>query len=201
MTVRHPVTAEDLTRSVDLVVETLGRGGDLDWSVPAGTLEWDCRRTAEHLARCLIAYTGQLAVQPGDRYVGFAAFADDDAGPAEVVEFVLAGGRILAAVVRASPPAARAYHPYGTSDPEGFAGMGCVETLIHGYDIAGGLGLAFDPPRDVCARVLARMFPDVATTGPEADPWTALRYATGRIALPGRPRLTRWRWHGAPPAR
>lgn len=198
MTVRQPVTADDVERSVDLVVAALRTAEDLDWSVPAGSLEWDCRRTGDHLARCLIAYAGQLAVQPGDRYVSFGARADDDAGPADVLEFVLAGGRILAAVVRASPPATRAYHPYGTSDPEGFAGMGCVETLVHGYDIAGGLGLAFDPPPDVCARVLARMFPDLAAAMPEADPWQALRYATGRIALPGSPRLTSWRWRGAP---
>src|SRR6266508_3123041 len=47
------------------------------------------------------------------------------------------------------------------ADPEGFAGMGCVEALVHGHDIAQGLGLALAPPREVCTRVLARMFPRV----------------------------------------
>ncbi len=30
-------------------------------------------------------------------------------------------------------------------------------------------------------------------------PWTALLWATGRIALPGRPRVEQWSWRGAPP--
>ena len=198
MTVRLPVTADDLERAVDLVVAALRHAEDLDWSVPAGSLEWDCRRTADHLGRCLIAYASQLAVQPADRYVLFTASAEDSARPAEMLEFVQAGGRLLATMVRTSPPATRAYHPSGTSDPEGFAGMGCVETLIHGHDIATGLGLALEPARDMCARVLARMFPDLAAGEPEADPWQALRYATGRVALPDSPQLSSWRWRGAP---
>lgn len=39
--------------------------------------------------------------------------------------------------------------------------MGCVEVLVHGEDVARHLGLSLDPPRDLCARVLARLFPDV----------------------------------------
>jgi|SRR6266508_2465524 len=84
------------------------------------------------------------------------------------------------------------------ADPEGFAGMGCVEALVHGHDIAQGLGLALDPPREVCTRVLARMFPHAVADLADLDPWTALLWATGRIALSGRPRVAHWRWHGAP---
>jgi hypothetical protein len=86
------------------------------------------------------------------------------------------------------------------ADPAGFAGMGCVEALVHGHDIAQGLGLALDPPRQVCTRVLARMFPHTVAALADLDPWTALLWATGRIALPGRPRVAHWRWHGAPPS-
>ncbi|WP_425750762.1 hypothetical protein [Micromonospora sp. DT47] len=83
------------------------------------------------------------------------------------------------------------------ADPEGFAGMGCVEALVHGHDITQGLGLALDPPRDVCARVLTRMFP--AADPVDLDPWTALLWATGRVEPPGHPTIEQWRWHSAPP--
>lgn len=110
----------------------------------------------------------------------------------------MTGGGILAATLRAALPSVRAYHPSGIADPAGFAGMGCVETLVHGEDIARGLGLTLNPPRDLCARVLARMFPHVAADIVGADPWTALLWATNRAQLPGRPQQIHWRWRGDP---
>jgi hypothetical protein len=44
-------------------------------------------------------------------------------------------------------------------DASGFAALACDEMLLHTNDIALGLGTTFDPSRDVCARVLARLFP------------------------------------------
>jgi hypothetical protein len=193
------VTADDLEAAVSTTVTTLRPATDRDWSVAAGALEWDCWHTAEHMGDVLLSYAAQLVAQPTTRYVRFLANADKDASPEEVLEFAAAGGRILAATVRTSPPQVRAWHPTGMADPEGFAGMGCVEALVHGHDIAHGFGLAADPPREVCARVLARMFPHAVADLADLDPWSGLLWATGRIALPGRPRVTRWRWHGAPP--
>ncbi|MEV0821272.1 hypothetical protein [Nonomuraea rubra] len=63
------------------------------------------------------------------------------------------------------------------------------------HDLAEGLGLTWNPPDGVCARVLARLFPDAPR---DTDPWTTLLWATGRAGLPGRPRLTRWRRPNAP---
>jgi uncharacterized protein (TIGR03083 family) len=195
-----PVTADDLDAAVSTTVTTLRPVTGRDWSVPAGALEWDCWHTAEHIGDCLLSYAGQLVAQPTTRFVRFEVTADKDASPAEVLEFAEAGGRILAATVRTCPPQVRGWHPTGMADPEGFAGMGCVETLVHGHDIAQGLGLALVPPRQVCTRVLARLFPHAAADLADLDPWMALLWATGRIALPGRPRVAHWRWHGAPPA-
>lgn len=194
-----PVTADDLDAAVSSMVTTLRPATGRDWSAPAGALEWDCWHTAEHLGDVLLSYAAQLVAQPTKRYVRFMANADKDASPAEVLEFAEAGGRILAATVRTTPARVRAWHPSGMADPEGFAGMGCVEALVHSHDIAQGLGLALDPPREVCTRVLARMFPHAVADLADLDPWTALLWATGRIALPGRPRVAHWRWHGAPP--
>ncbi len=64
---------------------------------------------------------------------------------------------------------------------------------MHTHDLAAGLGLGWEPPAEVCARVLDRLFPDVPAG---AAPWPTLLWATGRIALPGRPRRSKWRWDG-----
>jgi hypothetical protein len=82
------------------------------------------------------------------------------------------------------------------ADPAGFAGMGCVETLLHGEDIAQGVGAVLDPPRDLCQRILDRMFPHVQVD--DLDPWEAMRWYTGRLALADRPAPAAWRWTSAP---
>ena len=192
------VTTDDLDTAISAVVSSLRPAADRDWSVQAGTLEWDCWHTAEHIGDCLLSYAAQLVAQPATRYVRFLAVADKDASPAQVLEFAETGGRILALTARAAPPHTRAYHPTGMADPEGFAAMGCVEVLLHGCDIAQGLGLGLEAPRPLCRRVLARLFPQAAADLTGADPWEALQWATGRAELPGYPRLRQWRWHGAP---
>jgi Glycosyltransferase family 87 len=192
------VTADDLDAAISSVVSTLRPAADRDWSARAGTLEWDCWHTAEHIGDCLLSYAAQLVAQPTTRYVRFMAGAEQDASPDEVLEFAETGARILAATLRTASPDVRAYHPTGMADPEGFAGMGCVEALLHGSDIADGLGLSLDPPPDVCGNVLVRMFPQAAADLAGTDPWAALQWATGRSELPGHPRLQQWRWRAAP---
>src|ERR1700749_4595228 len=171
------VTASDLDAAIACVMSGLLPLTDRDWSVRAGTSEWDCWRTAEHIGDTLLSYAWQLAVQPTTRYVRAIATAEKDASPAEVLEFAVTGGRVLASLGRTSPAHVRAYHPAGMADPEGFAGMGCYEALLHGNDIAQGFGLSLDPPRDVSRRVLARIFTQAPADLAESDPWTALQWA------------------------
>ena len=133
------VTADDLDSVISCVMSGLLPITDRDWSVRAGTLEWDCWHTAEHIGDCLLSYAWQLAVQPTGRYVRAVASAEKGASPAEVLEFAVTGGRVLASMVRTSRPHVRAYHPAGMTDPEGFAGMGCNEAL---HALLGGVELA-----------------------------------------------------------
>jgi hypothetical protein len=96
-------------------------------------------------------------------------------------------------VIRGMPPEACGYHGQPT-DADGFAAMHCDEVLVHGYDIARGLGIAFAPPPDLARCVRDRLFPWT----PAGDPWTTLLWCNGRMALPDHARLTDWLWHPAP---
>ncbi|WP_285509003.1 DinB family protein [Actinokineospora sp. NBRC 105648] len=204
-----PVTSADVDTAVHLLVDTASTALDADWDAPAGALDWSCWETCEHLADSLFYYAAQLSprVPPADAPVpmGWAKrrpggpenliFADREAGPAGVLRVVEVCGALLVAMVDTRPPSTRAHHVFGQSDPEGFAAMGIVETLVHAQDVFDGLGLDWEPPAAVCARTLARLFPN---TPPDTDPWQALLWVTGRTELPGRPRLTDWRWYGTP---
>ncbi|MEV3860858.1 maleylpyruvate isomerase N-terminal domain-containing protein [Streptomyces sp. NPDC050095] len=206
-----PVTGDDVAQAVDVAVAALRPAVDADWDVPAGSLEWTCWETGEHLADDLFWYAAHIGTlrekTEGDLPFGYASrrpqgpantvTADRDAGPLALFEVMEACGGILAAVVRATPPTARGHHVYGVSDPEGFAAMGIVETLLHAHDIALGVGVDFEAPADLCARVLHRLFPDAPD---DAAPWPALLWVSGRGDLPGRERVGKWRWYGAPRA-
>ncbi|MFJ9175087.1 hypothetical protein [Streptomyces sp. NPDC102360] len=207
--VLSPVTADDVALAVRLAVGVLRDAPPQGWDGKAGSLEWDCWETVEHLANDLLYYSVQLGPQspPLDTHVPFALTqkrpdgpayflcAERAAGPVGLVQVLEACGALLAAMVRTTPPQVRAHHASGVSDPEGFAAMGVVETLVHTHDAAEGLGLAWAPPSALCSRALTRLFPQ-APGG--ADPWLTLLWATGRADLPGHPRPAMWRWHSTP---
>ncbi|KJY31324.1 hypothetical protein VR45_25350 [Streptomyces sp. NRRL S-495] len=163
-----------------------------DWDAPAGPLEWSCRDTAAHIAHDLLAYAGQLAARPTDRYLPLDLTVHPDAGPAEVLTVVTAAAQLLATALDAAPPELRAWH-YGPCDPAGFAAMGVAETLLHTHDITLGLGLDWRPPERLAAATLARLFPDA----PAGAPVDVLLWCTGRGELDGRPRRTSWTWRAA----
>ncbi|MEZ0069212.1 hypothetical protein ABIA32_005256 [Streptacidiphilus sp. MAP12-20] len=206
-----PVTADDLALGVRLAAELLRQPAALaaDWSRLAGPLSWDCWETVEHLADDLFAYAAQLGPQtpPAANFVPFVLsrsaegkpsctiFAQRDSGVEGLLQVLESCGALLVAMVRTAAPEARAFHGFGTADAEGSAAMGLAETLVHLDDVARGLGLSWTPPGALCVRVLYRLFPEAPT---DSDPWQALLWATGRGELPGRERVSGWRWYSAP---
>ncbi|MFI9614422.1 GNAT family N-acetyltransferase [Streptomyces sp. NPDC052023] len=186
-------------QAVTSAVAVLGTVTDRDWrEVDAGRTAWSCRRTAEHVASCLLAYAGQLAGRARDAYVPFEITLDgegglDPAGNDGVLHVLETTGALLTAAIRTTPREVRAFHPYPfrSAGREGFAAMGVAEVLLHTHDIAEGLGLAYEPPAGLCTYVLGTIFPHVQ---PAADPWRTLLWATGRGDLPGRAPVTDWRW-------
>ncbi|MFI1581770.1 hypothetical protein [Embleya sp. NPDC020630] len=204
-----PVTADDLDLAVRLAVAALREVPATAWDDRAGSLEWTCWETVEHLNDDLFAYAAQLGLRtpPLTANVPFvwesrrpggpanAIHADRTAGPGGLLQVLEVSGALLVSMVRTTPSSVRAHHGFGDADPEGFAAMGIVETVVHTYDLANGLGLRWTPPADLCARVIARIFPDVPQ---DTDPWPTLLWATGRGDLPGHPRRTSWRWYSEP---
>lgn len=201
------VDGEDVRRVVTLALDTL-RGADAQaWEAKAGTLEWTCWETLEHLADDLFTYAARfgLTKPPLSTLLPFRTSSDRSGGPANVffvervagpeglMTIVEACGGLLVSVLRTAPSTTVAYHVFGPSDPAGFAAMAVVEVPVHTHDIAQGLNLEWSPPTELCERVLKKLFPHVAI---DSDVWGTLLWATGRTALPDRPRLTEWRWYG-----
>jgi hypothetical protein len=71
--------------------------------------------------------------------------------------------------------------------PAGYAAIGAAEGIVHGTDIAAGIGQPWMPSDTVVASVLDMVFP--GTRQPEEPPLPALLRATGRG-----PDLTPGRW-------
>jgi hypothetical protein len=165
-----------------------------DWEQRAGALTWSCRHTLAHAVDCVYWYASNLVrrstVDAGSPDV------DDATALPQLVDSLRSGGALLALAVDTADGDARGFHPYGMADASGFAAMGCDEVLVHGHDIARGLGVTrYEPPVDTVERTLRRLFP----WAPEdADPWTALLWANGRVALGDRPPERKWLWHCAP---
>jgi hypothetical protein len=196
---------DDLDAVLDNALTALDAEVDRDWSVPAAGLEWTVWETLEHLADDHFAYAGQIAARrpETETYVPIASYATRDGGPhstifaepargnSGLVQVLDACGGLLLAAVHRAGPEVRGGHPYGVSDPAGFAAMGTVETLVHLHDVAGGLGFAWQPDEDVVRRTLDRLFPQAPA---DQEPWPTLLWATGRGVLPGHERLDAWRW-------
>jgi len=189
--------AQDVMASVEHAVAVLAGAveADRDWSRPAGGLDWDCSTTLVHVVSDLYAYAGQVAAGHTVGYVPIDIHTEGDPEPGRLLPAVRAGGALLAAIVAARPDSARAWHSYGTADPDGFAGMGLVEVMVHMYDLAAGLDVTYTPDTEICARVVARMFPD-APGG--FAPWPTLLWATGRVSLGDHGRRAHWRWRAEP---
>lgn len=158
---------------------------DRDWSVPAGPLQWDCRTTAAHIADALAFYAAHLGARAAD-WLKFDVVPHADASNRHVARLIEAMGNVLAYVAKATPADVRAYHHSGMWGREVFAAFGCLEALVHTGDIAAGLEAPYEPPDDLCRRVVTTLF---AGAPQSQDPWLVMLWATGRGELRDAPPL------------
>lgn len=188
------IDATHVRQTSDLCAGFLRQSLDADWSGSIPDIDMSIAQTVGHIAEGLLWYAIDLAAGGAD--LGPVEHrVKTDGERAELLDTLQAYGTVVASVIDGSPETARGFHPMGTADPSGFAAMACDELLIHTDDIARGLGRSFEPPPDLAAAVVWRLFPWITEI---SDPWRELRWANGRLAMDDRPRLTGWRWHCAP---
>jgi hypothetical protein len=182
-----PFTVDDFERVAALALAAWHGAVDRDWSVPAGTLEWSCLYTADHTIDCVFSYALFLGSRRLDDYPPFGELhALPEAGPSDMVDGLRAVSNMLAGTIRTAPPEARAVilrrpEPQ-TGGPDDFAARGALELILHAHDVCTGLGVAFDPPADLCDRLL-QATTDWIRNAPEElpdDPWAALLARSGR---------------------
>ncbi len=185
------MNSEDVLHAVAASTAALRAVEAAEWDRPAGLLTWSAYETAAHIGDDLLAYAMQVAGSPTDRYLPVEYRMEPGASAADHIAVIEGAGDILAAIVSFAPATRRAWHPFGTADPGGFAAMGILEVLVHTWDIRAGTGQPWMIPTGLSARVLARLFPELEA-GP--DPADQLLWATGRATDPQLGRRESWRW-------
>jgi hypothetical protein len=182
-----PFTVDDFDAVSALALESWWWGVELDWSVPAGTLEWSCFTTADHTVDCVFSYALFLASRRQDRYPNFTELhALDDATPTDLMYGLQAVCTMLSSVIRSAPSDARAiirYRPQPeTGTPDDFAARGAHELILHAHDVCAGLGIPFTPPRALCQRLWDHThdWPYGREVEATDDPWSDLLARSGR---------------------
>src|SRR5689334_4236782 len=94
----------DVDQAVAEMVRVLTPYESRNWHVRAGSLEWSCWTTAAHVAHDLLAYAGQVAGQPIDAYLPLDLTVREDAPPRDVLQVVVACGRLLSNALAAAGP-------------------------------------------------------------------------------------------------
>jgi hypothetical protein len=190
----EPLTPELMLEAARVCRETLEQHVGRDWSVPAGPLDWSCRETLDHVSDALGSYCGKLALRAPEQLPAFRN-GDPAASIAHLLHSISTGAAMLAAITRATPADARAFHRMGMSDAEGFLAMACEEMLIHTWDICQGFDEEFTAPDEIAQAVVARIFPWAPA---DCTAWQAQLWCSDRIELEGRGRIGQWGWHAAP---
>jgi hypothetical protein len=194
----HPERAlglDHVQRAATACIDALSPLVDRDWTIRAGDLEWSALQTLDHIIDALGFCAAHLASRRTERLpflTGSIVAKQDGAipvAPAALLAGVEAMAAVLADVVTAAPPGAHsvAYPGQPALGIRDFVAIGCIEMLIHTDDICRGFGAPFAPPVALCQKLIDRRSPWAGRLG--VDPWTALRFAWGRIAIPSYGRL------------
>ena len=171
----------------NLVVETLDVRVTLDWSVPAGSLEWSCWQTVDHMIDCVFSYAFQLASRAQSGFLPFQELhAMPEATPSELVTGLRGITELFSGLLGSVPGDAEASDGVFMLDVDDWAVRAAYEMLLHTHDVVVGLGARFDPPSSTCAWVIASpklWMLDRGVAATVADPWEALLLGSGRTPV------------------
>lgn len=168
------------------------------WPVEAPGLEWTSRQAVDHLCNTLAFYVNHAVTEADAHLPRIRSVGDVDLSDRDLARTVGTWTLLLHGVLSSWVAGSRGWHRLGRPDAEGYVALACNELLVHAYDVHAAHGVQLTAPHDVCARLLARLFPDVPRAVHD-NAWQRLLRANGRIALPSRPRRQEWRSHPAPP--
>ena len=167
------------------------------WSGKCQDLTWSRIECAGHIldafSYCIVNQSNP-ATQPLPRVLRVSqGVASNDI----VSVLPLWGEVFIQATEVAAKSGSRGAHRWGYPDSEGYLAIGCVEVLLHTYDMLRDTDLKNDFEQSLESttidKVTVRLFP--WTTG-ETNFWKALLWATGRLQITGKPDMrNRWAWH------
>lgn len=185
------MTPDELTRVVDDAIAVLRGLVDEDWSLPAGTLEWSCRRTVDHTVDCVFSYALQVAARAEGGFLPFTELhALDEAASTDLVHGLGAVSRMLVDLLRVAPEGTVASDGRFRLGVEDWCARAAYEIALHTFDVTSGLGVEWRLPDELCRAIVASdmlwMFDRAAATagGADADPWEMLLAGSGRTRRP-----------------
>ncbi|HSO95274.1 MAG TPA: DinB family protein [Acidimicrobiia bacterium] len=157
---------------------------DRDWSARAGTLDWTCWQTVDHVTDCLFSYGLQIAGRVQGGWLKLQELhAQPEASPSELLDSLDAVGNLFVAIVRDAPADVISSDGYFDLQIADWIARALNEALLHTFDVLSGLGASLEPSRDVCAFVLATptlwMY-DGVDDRRAPDPWSAMLVGSGR---------------------
>jgi len=171
-------------RGLGEAVRALDGVADRDWSVRAGTLDWSCWQTVDHVTDCLFSYALQIAGQARDGWLRLEELhAQRDATPRQLLDSLAAVSTMFAAVLAATPAdrvASDSVLELGLAD---WVARGLNEVLLHTSDVLRGFDQPFEPDGAVCSFVLSTptlwMYDGVEPSG-DVDAWRTMLAGSGR---------------------
>ncbi|MBK5221331.1 MAG: hypothetical protein JJE52_00320 [Acidimicrobiia bacterium] len=188
-----PFTRHDLEALCAVVTDAWRGGADRDWSAPAGTLEWSCARTADHVVDSVFAVGVLLASRRTDAYPEWSAPVSlgPSARPEHLTEALATVTRLVSGAVAGAEPEVRAViwrRPHVEErGPQDFPPRAGLELVLHGHDVCAGLGIELVPPTELCERLRQHTASWPHWTSPgwdpltlTGDPWADLLRASGR---------------------
>jgi len=187
-------TSEDFMSVTACVTGAWQAGAAGDWSGSAGTLEWSCAETADHCYDATLAPAFFLASRRQDSYPpwGGGLFTiGADKRPEYLIEALWTAARVVVGVVDTAAPDTTAVifrRPTPMARPAAdFLPRCAMELVLHGHDVAQGLGVAMEPPAEAIQRFIEHTadfpvwsYPGWSPVMATGDPWGDLLVATGR---------------------
>ncbi len=192
---RQPVTPEDLIAAGISARDALAQLTEAQWQQKPPRMDWTRFIVGSHICGALQFYATQLAAG-SDKYTPTIRLDEAAIKAEDWPELVNSQSVLLATVARGVPAEARAWHPSGPPDVEGFLATGCTEVLLHSWDAMQGTEIGFVAGEQIADRVLRRLFPWASQDTPR---WQTLLFATGRGELGGHESPgEQWMWHSNP---